>query len=169
MRILYQKIKSILFICIILIIAILSALSGYYFRENTASIKVDTIEKANATSTPETLSSAVPELKAFYGIVIDKGDRDTLLLQQILISGDYGATMYLVHTNKDTNFDYISSNEIKNAKGRILSKGITGSYKSIKKNMYAFVVTKNFLVGTPLIYAESISYSEVSPFPLNLQ
>lgn len=158
-------------VCSVVIIGVV------FFRTNTTreynSQSIETAVPPNADikieeSDPRTKWGESADLKFTYGYVVDKLD-DVLLIQQILLTGEYGATLFRIDVDKNTNYEYVSSEDIKKGEERVRSQGRKGSFLEIKPKMYVFFATRDPLLTTPAIYAQTISYSEASPVPMKFE
>lgn len=111
------------------------------------------VTKGEAPVRTPTEKAETGELKFLYGQIIERKE-NKLLVQQLLLTGEYGATIYLIQADDRTNVEYVPSKTL---------KGEPGALDGIKKGMYVFIATRSQLVASPAIYAESVTYSEVSP------
>lgn len=139
----------------------------YNSQQKNSIAPVSTDEK-KAVNDRVTKWGESADLKFTYGYVVDKLD-DVLLIQQILLTGEYGATLFRIDVDKNTNYEYVSSEDIKKGEGRVRPQGRNGSFLEIKPKMYVFFATRDPLLTTPAIYAQTISYSEASPVPMKFE
>lgn len=163
----HAHIKHIMTSIVILLLIAIAGVGGFYVGRNSGSSWRDAVlapanriegsaSEAEALPSPpptQTEKAETRDLKFLYGQIIEKKERK-FLVQQLLLNGTYGATIYLVQADDRTNIEYIPIKKL---------AGEPGTLDGMKKGMYVFIATRSQLVASPAIYAESISYSEVSP------